>query len=192
MSANPTISKNWIKKKYWEEEKTAEEMAAMRKVKTSYVQALISKYNLTKKKNGIKRKGKKGYKMPESEKDKHKAQPHAKPINVFKVESKAFVGTYRSIAHAANELGLLRTHIKDCLNPCKPRWSSKGYTFEHRKYKGEIIIERRMNLDFTVEFEKVCVGLTSKLPDYPYQERIQHYNNKLAKVWEELIKKGKL
>lgn len=61
MSCNPTISKNWIKKKYWEEEKTDVEMAAARNVSVYYIQDLIKKYDLGKRKNGIKLKGKKGY-----------------------------------------------------------------------------------------------------------------------------------
>ena len=31
---------------------------------------------------------------------------------------------------------------------------------EEKRYKGEIIAERRRNLDFSLEFSKVCMGLT--------------------------------
>ena len=64
--------------------------------------------------------------------------------------------------------------------------SQKGYRFEHKRYKGEIIVERRNNLDFTLEFEHITNGLTAKLPNYPYKERIEHYNRKINKVWQEL------
>ena len=30
---------------------------------------------------------------------------------------------------------------------------------EEKRYKGEIIAERRRNLDFSLEFNKVCMGL---------------------------------
>ncbi len=186
MSCSPTISKNWIKTKYWNEEKTDYEMAAARKVSVYYIQDLIKKYDLGKRKNGIKLKGKKGYVMPEHEKAKHRVQPHAKEIVAFKGKSNQPIGTFRSINHAANELNLQRTHIRDCLNPKKSRWSSKGYRFEYKRYKGEIIVERRNNLDFSLEFEKVCVGLNAGLPNYPIEERIAHFNNKLQKVWVEL------
>jgi hypothetical protein len=180
------ISKEWIKKKYWQEEKTADEMAALRKVKPSYIQDLIDRYDLSKKKHGIKIKGKRNYIMPEYEKVKHRVQPHAKEIVVYKGKAKTPIGTYRSINDAANKLGLCRNHIKDCLNPNKARWRSKGYSFGLKKYKGEIIIERRLNLDFTLEFEKVTTGLLAKLPDYPYEERINYYNKKLKQVFNEL------
>lgn len=180
------ISKEWIKKKYWKEELTVNEMANIRKVKPSYVQELIRRYDLGKKRNGIKFKGKQNYKMPDHEKMKHRKQPHAKEIVVFKGKTKKYVGSYRSINHAANELGLSRNHIKDCLNSKKPRWTSKGYSFSHKRYKGEIIIERRLNLDFTLEFEKVTNGLLVDLPNFPYEERIEHYNQKLRKAFYEL------
>lgn len=186
MSCNPTISKEWLKKKYWFEQKTDIEIATARKVSINYIQDLIRKYDLSKKKNGIKIKGKKGYEMPEHEKEKHRIQPHAKEILVFKGSSTKPIGTFRSINHAATELNLCRSHIKDCLNPNKTRWSSKGYRFEHKRYKGEIIVERRNNLDFTLEFEHITNGLTAKLPNYPYKERIEHYNRKINKVWQEL------
>ena len=32
---------------------------------------------------------------------------------------------------------------------------------EEKRYKGEIIAERRRNLDFSLEFSKVCMGLTA-------------------------------
>jgi len=191
MSLNPKpISKEWIKKKYWIEQLTAEEMAAVRKVKPTYIQDLICKYDLSKKKNGIKAKGKKNYIMPEKEKVKHRIQPHAKEIVAFKGINKKYIGSFRSINKAAIELNLSRANIRGCLNPKVKRNSVKGYTFEYKKYKGEIIIGRRESLDFTLEFEKVCNGLTAKLPFYPYEERINHYNKKLKKVFEDIRNKN--
>ncbi len=186
MNKHPTISKIWLKKKYWDEEKTDFEIAKIRKVPTTYIQELIRKYDLSKKKNGIKLKGKKGYLMPEKEKEKHRVQPHSKEIAVFKANSLKPIGTFRSINYAAQMLEVCRNHIKDCLNPNKKRWSTKGYRFEYKKYKGEIIVERRNNLDFTQSFEQITNGLTAKLPEYPYLERIAHYNKKINTVWQKL------
>lgn len=186
MNKHPTISKIWLKKKYWDEEKTDFEIAKIRKVPTTYIQELIRKYDLSKKKNGIKLKGKKGYSMPEKEKEKHRVQPHSKEIAVFKANSLKPIGTFRSINYAAQMLEVCRNHIKDCLNPNKKRWSTKGYRFEYKKYKGEIIVERRNNLDFTQSFEQITNGLTAKLPEYPYLERIAHYNKKINTVWQKL------
>ena len=55
---------------------------------------------------------------------------------------------------------------------------------EEKRYKGEIIAERRRNLDFSLEFSKVCMGLTADLPRYSRKDRISHYNKKISKIWE--------
>lgn len=55
---------------------------------------------------------------------------------------------------------------------------------EEKRYKGEIIAERRRNLDFSLEFSKVCMGLTAGLPRYSRKDRINHYNKKISKIWE--------
>lgn len=53
-----------------------------------------------------------------------------------------------------------------------------------KRYKGEIIAERRRNLDFSLEFSKVCMGLTAGLPKYSREDRVNHYNTKINKIWE--------
>ena len=55
---------------------------------------------------------------------------------------------------------------------------------EEKRYKGEIVAERRKNLDFSLEFSKVSVGLTAGLPKYSRKERINYYNKKISKIWE--------
>ena len=55
---------------------------------------------------------------------------------------------------------------------------------EEKRYKGEIIAVRRRNLDFSLEFGKVCMGLTAGLPRYSKKERIIYYNKKISKIWE--------
>lgn len=55
---------------------------------------------------------------------------------------------------------------------------------EEKRYKGEIIAERRRNLDFSLEFNKVCKELTTGLPKYSRKDRISHYNKKISKIWE--------
>ena len=55
---------------------------------------------------------------------------------------------------------------------------------EEKRYKGEIVAERRRNLDFSLEFSKVSVGLTAGLPKYSRKERINYYNKKISKIWE--------
>ena len=63
---------------------------------------------------------------------------------------------------------------------------------EKKRYKGEIIAERRRNLDFSLEFNKVCMGLTAGLPKYSKRDRINHYNKKISKIWESRRWKNKL
>ena len=55
---------------------------------------------------------------------------------------------------------------------------------EEKRYKGEIVAERRRNLDFSLELNRGCVGLTVGLPSYSRKERINYYNKKISKIWE--------
>ena len=55
---------------------------------------------------------------------------------------------------------------------------------EEKRYKGEIVAERRRNLDSSLEYSKVSVGLTAGLPKYSRKERINYYNKKISKIWE--------
>ena len=55
---------------------------------------------------------------------------------------------------------------------------------EEKRYKGEIVAERRRNLDFSLEFGKDSKGLTAGLPRYSRKDRISHYNKKISKIWE--------
>ena len=43
---------------------------------------------------------------------------------------------------------------------------------------------KNRNLDFSLEFNKVCMGLTTGLPKYSRKDRINHYNKKISKIWE--------
>lgn len=183
-SGYPVISKQWLKQKYWNEEKTAVEIAEIRKTTETYIKDQIKVFGLGKKKNGIKLKGKKGYVMPEHEKEKHRIQPNAKEVVAYK--NSKMIGIFRSICQAAAELKVPRTHIKDCLNPEKSRKSTYGYSFIYKKYRGEIIVERRANLDFSKDLEDITNGLYVKLPCYPREDRINHYNKKINQVFKNL------
>ena len=55
---------------------------------------------------------------------------------------------------------------------------------EEKRYKGEIVAERRRNLDLSLEFSKVCIGLTAGLPRYSRKDRISHYNSRISKIRE--------
>ena len=55
---------------------------------------------------------------------------------------------------------------------------------EEKRYKGEIIAERRRNMDFKLELKMICTRLTAGLPKYSRRDRINHYNQKISKIWE--------
>lgn len=55
---------------------------------------------------------------------------------------------------------------------------------EEKRYKGEIIAERRRNMDFKLELKMICTRLTSGLPKHSRRDRINHYNQKISKIWE--------
>ena len=51
------------------------------------------------------------------------------------------------------------------------------------KFRGEIIVHRRNNLDFKLELHNVASNITKKLPKHSYEERINHYNNKVKQCF---------
>jgi len=52
------------------------------------------------------------------------------------------------------------------------------------KFRGEIIVWRRDNLDFTKELADISKSIFIKLPKHSRHETIAHYNKKLDKVWK--------
>ena len=63
---------------------------------------------------------------------------------------------------------------------------------EEKRYKGEIVAERRRNLDFSLEHSKVCIGLTAGLPKYSKKERINYYNKNFTLFVLFFIEKNEL
>ena len=61
---------------------------------------------------------------------------------------------------------------------------------KRKKWRGEVIIQRRNDLDFSLPIYQVTNGLMAKLPDHPYHERIDHYNKKLKRVFRNIKKKA--
>jgi len=74
------LTEYFIKKYYWKEKLTTETIAYELLVPEIWVQKEITRLGLKKKENGIKLRGRRGYKMPEHEKVKHRRQPHARAV----------------------------------------------------------------------------------------------------------------
>ena len=180
------ISKKWLIENYWEKQKTDEEIAKERKVPLGRVHKLIREYKLQKKLNGIKLKGKKNYVMPEEEKSKHIKQKQAKEIMQISIKTGKVIRSFTSIAEASRfKKGWGRRTIGKAVD--KENLTAYGFKWQTKKYKGEIIIERRINLNFKLDFEelqKEAISLGTNIPEWNYEDRVKHYINKLNNVWE--------
>jgi len=84
------LKKTFLRKYYWEQKLTTQMIADAIYVPEIYIQKEITRLDMGKRKHGIKLRGRKGYKMPEVEKIKHRNQPHARAVvqicpNTFKI-----------------------------------------------------------------------------------------------------------
>lgn len=92
---------------------------------------------------------------------------------------------FKDIQEVVKQLDLDEETVLENLSlPENEKEYVNGYIFVYKRYKGEILVDRRNNLDFTKEFEEVTAGLRANLPRYSYQDRIEHYNKKINLVWE--------
>lgn len=182
--AKETLTRDKLKELYWDKELTDEKIAKTYCVGVSFIGKLIRDYNLQKKDNGIRLRGKKGYKMPEEEKEaKRAAQPHSKPIQAVLPSTGRVVLEYQSICEASKKDGHHRGRIRDCLK--NPALSHHGYNWRYKMTYGEALHYRRHEgLDMRVEFEKMQSRIRKNLPErMPRDEALRYYGYKLHQVW---------
>jgi len=124
-------SKDWLKEHYIDKQLSAKEIADLLSVSLGHVQKTISKYKLTKKKFGITTGNNQAHRRAKWRQRVAASQPHAKPIKVFIVGQENHIFVMNSISSAAKKVGIAREHVRDCLNPNKPRKTAGGYRFEY-------------------------------------------------------------
>lgn len=179
------LNKKELKELYWKEEQTSIQIAKTLNCSAATIERALKRFDLLKIDNNIPKKRFK--KKPISEEQKEllrQNNPNSKEIIVYRKDYKKYK-IFPSIAATLKELNLRRGNVCRCLKT-GIKATTNGYRFKIKKYKGELLVERRENLDFTREADQVTNGLITGLPKYPRKERIKHFNHKLRKVWLDL------
>lgn len=129
------LTKNFLTKYYWEEKHTTGQIADMLVVPEIWVQKEVRRLGMQKKPNGIKLRGKKGFKMPEEQKVKHRNQPHAIPV--VQICPREFTVLRRWNATGAVERdGWNRENVRKAI---KSAGLHDGFLWAHEGMEDEII-----------------------------------------------------
>jgi len=80
----------------------------------------------------------------------------------------------------------------DCYKPKTKIKKKEVYYDPRHKFAGEIIIQRREDINFTEELDHLSQKLISKIPSFSYEKRINHYNKKVRHVFKEEFKCQKI
>lgn len=128
------ISEKWLRENYLEKNLTRDILAEKRKVKVHVIDTLIRKYGLEKWRHGITHKVYNP--APRTNKQNllvQKNQPHRKMVEQWDFKGVRLIAVFNSINDAAIKLGLMREHIRDCLNPNKKRYRTGGFMFKEHE-----------------------------------------------------------
>ena len=108
------LTESFIKKHYWDEKKTVKEIAQELNVPTHWVEKEISRLGLQKSKNGVKRKGRKGYIPPPNWGKDRENQPHRKEVCCIDPITFKTVKMYRSICAVRHD-GFNRENVRKAI-----------------------------------------------------------------------------
>ena len=108
------LTRRFVIKHYWTDKLTTEHIAKELVVPEGWVKSEITRLEMEKKKNGIKLRGKKGFKMPEEQKVKHQNQPHARAVVQMDPRSFKVLREFNSTA-AVERDGWLRENVRKAI-----------------------------------------------------------------------------
>ena len=122
----------WLKTLYWDFEWTAKKIALYLNTSTAWVDGEIKRLDLQKTKNGIKLRGKKGYKQSDAERKIRQNQPHARKVQQLDLNG-GLIETFRSKKYAAKCLKVTPTHITRAIR--EPHRTCGGFKWRYAKIK---------------------------------------------------------
>lgn len=138
------LTMSFVISEYWHNRKTTAQIAESLNVPESWINSEIRRLGLGKSKNGIKRKGRKGYVMSKEQRVKHQNQPHAKPVVQICPKTFKTVNEYSSTG-AVERYGFSRENVRKAIKRAGISkgflWARKGFekpTIEHAKKKGNL------------------------------------------------------
>ncbi len=147
---------SFVSTHYWNRKKTVGEIAKELNVPEGWVWSEIRRLGMQKTKCGIRQRGRKGYKMPEAEKAKHRKQPHAKRVSRICPYTYEVLQAYRSTG-AVEEDGYRRENVRKAIKSVGLHlgflWAHEGFepiTVKIAKQKEHIIrkeLKRQRILD---------------------------------------------
>ena len=105
------ITKKYIKEVYWSNDKSVPQIAEELNVPAEWVYKQIVRLGMGKTKNGIKHRGRKGWKAPESYKICRQNQPHSKPVYKIDPNTLEVIKEYRSLT-SVEEDGFNRENVR--------------------------------------------------------------------------------
>jgi len=136
--------RKYLKLMYWEYKLSFHEIGNMLGITHNVVLGMIRTHNLTKKANNIKVKGKLGYVMSEEEKEKHRMQPHSKPVLQICPVTFKTVGEFSSTG-AVERHGFCREDVRKAVATAGLHkmflWANKGekdVLLERVKQRGDL------------------------------------------------------
>lgn len=155
------LTRKFLMTHYWHLKKTTEEIASELNVPDGWVNKEIRRLSMQKKKNGIKLKGRKGYVMPEDERAKHRAQPHAKPVVQICPETFKVVKEYTSTG-AVERHGFRRENVRKAI---RQAGLHNGYLWAHKGMEAPIInsAKNRGTLERKLQASKVVKPTKAEL-----------------------------
>lgn len=139
------LTKHFFIVHYWQGRKTIETIAEELNVPDSWVWKECKRVGATKKENGIKRLGRKGYKMPKEQRKKHENQPHAKPVVRICPRTFKILKEYSSQG-AVERDGFSRENVRKAI---KRAGLHKGYLWAFKGFEKPVVefAKKRGNLE---------------------------------------------
>ncbi|CUV65213.1 hypothetical protein BN3087_220030 [Sulfurovum sp. enrichment culture clone C5] len=125
----PNIERSDLLYWYWCLEYSAPKIAEITNTNENWVTKEIRRHGLEKNKNKVKLRGKKGYKMPWSERLKHHKQPHAKRVFKLDPKTREVVEMYDSMCAASRD-GYRKDRIMTAI---KTNGTHRGFAFKRDK-----------------------------------------------------------
>lgn len=108
------LDAEYIKRVYWVEQKTTHLIAESQNVPEYWIIKEIKRLGLGKKQCGVKHRDRKGYVMSLEEREKHKKQPHAKPVVQIDPNTFEIVREYSSVG-AVEKYGFVRSNVRSAI-----------------------------------------------------------------------------
>jgi plasmid maintenance system antidote protein VapI len=145
------ITSDWLIVHYWHKGLTSPELENYFGYSKSFYYKKIKEYGLQKTKNMIKLRGRRGYVMPEEEKQAHKNQPHRVPVSKICPYTFKILKRYNSITETEKD-GFVREHVKRRIRTAGVH---KGFLWARAgEEEGVIAVAKKRDLSLSLHYSQ--------------------------------------